>query len=229
MKVGSVKKHVVIALPSYAGTVQIGTMRSLMHDMVALLKRGDLVSVSDESCNTELAVARALTVSRFLKGPGTHLVMVDHDVMWQAGGLLKLVDHGEDCVAGIYPMRKDPIAFPLRWLDDSKPNSFDTHGTKPLISVGGVGAGFLCCSRSMLQRMTEEYNNLAFERDGETTWDLFDRVMIGKRRLGEDYSFCERWRRMGGKVWVDPDIHMGHVGMKVFSGTFGQWGDGNGS
>lgn len=228
MKGGSVKKHVVIALPSYAGTVHIGTMRSLMHDMVHLMKRGDTVTVSDESCNTEIAVARALTVSRFLAGPGTHLVMVDHDVMWQAGGLARLVDHGEDCVAGLYPMRKDPISFAIRWLDD-EPNAFETHGHKPLLSVSGVSAGFLCCSRSMLEKMVAEYASEKFERDGETTWDLFDRVRIGDRRLGEDYSFCERWRRMGGKVWIDPDIHMGHVGMKVFAGTFGKWGDGNGS
>lgn len=224
MKGGSVKKHIVIALPSYSGTVHIGTMRSLMHDMIAFMKRGDVVTVSDESCNTELAVARALTVSRFLKTPGTHLIMVDNDVMWQVHGLLRLVDHGEDCVAGVYPQRKDPITFPLRWLDDDKPESFEQHANKPLLSVGGVPAGLLCCSRSMLQRMVDEYKGERFERDGEVTWDLFDRVRIGSRRLGEDYSFCERWRRMGGKVWIDPSLHTGHIGLKVFDGTFGTWG-----
>jgi hypothetical protein len=220
-------RHIVVAIPSYSGTVHIGTMRSLMHDVVAMMRRGDVVSVSDESCNTELAVARALTVARFLRMDGaTHLVMVDNDVMWSKGGILRLVDHDEDCVAGVYPQRKDPIAFPLRWLDE-QPNSYRQHPSKGLIEVGGVAAGFLCCTRAMLEAMVKEYASTRFVRDGEEAFDLFDRVMIGDRRLSEDYSFCERWRRMGGSVWVDPAIHMGHVGLKVFAGSLGEWSDGD--
>lgn len=220
------KKHIVVALPSYTGTVHIGTMRSLIHDMVKFMQRGDTVTVSDESCNTEVAVARALMVSRFLNGRGTHLVMVDNDVMWQAGGMLTLVDHDEGCVAGIYPYRKDPIGFPVRWLDDATPNSFEAHaGGKRLLSVGGVQAGFLCLTRGMLEKMVKAYADMRFTREDETSWDIFDRYMIGKRRLGEDYSFCQRWRDIGGKVYLDPTIHMGHVGAKVFAGTFGEWQD----
>lgn len=220
------KKHIVVALPSYAGTIHIGTMRSLMHDLVAFMKRGDVVTVSDESCNTEIAVARALMVSRFLRGKGTHLVMVDHDVMWQAGGLLQLVDHDEDCVAGLYPQRLDPLSFPIKWHDDAKPGSFVEHPAgKKLIGVGGVPGGFLCLSRGMLERMVVEYRSLVFKSNDETTCDLFDRVRVGEHRLSEDYSFCHRWRAMGGKIWLDPDINMGHVGLKVFQGKFGDWQD----
>lgn len=38
---------------------------------------------------------------------------------------------------------------------------------------------------------------------------------------GEDYWFTERWREMGGEVWVDPDIHFTHSGRKSWSATFG--------
>jgi hypothetical protein len=39
-----------------------------------------------------------------------------------------------------------------------------------------------------------------------------------RHKYGEDYSFCKRWRDMGGQVWVDPSISMGHLGTKIWKG-----------
>lgn len=217
------KPHVVIAVPSYSGAVNIGTMRSIIHDLMDMAKLGWAVSVSDESNNAELAVARALMVKSFLDGPGTHLVMVDNDVMWQAGGIRRLVEHGKDLVAGVYPYRRDPLGFPLRWLDDED-GKFEQDGQ--LLKVGGCQAGFMCLSRRMLEQMWREYQpDLVFARDGCTIVDLFDRYRIGQRRLGEDYSFCQRAIDCGFSVHIDPSIHMGHVGPKVFEGSLGRYDD----
>ena len=38
---------------------------------------------------------------------------------------------------------------------------------------------------------------------------------------GEDYWFTERWRRMGGKIWVDPEIEFTHRGSKAWAANFG--------
>lgn len=37
---------------------------------------------------------------------------------------------------------------------------------------------------------------------------------------GEDFYFAERWREMGGTVWVDPDIHFTHSGFKAWEANF---------
>ena len=72
----------------------------------------------------------------------------------------------------------------------------------------------------------QEFAKLKFKTNGEmVAWDIFDRLRDGDLRYSEDYSFCERWRAMGGKVWIDPSIQMGHVGLKVFQGSFGAWED----
>jgi hypothetical protein len=34
--------------------------------------------------------------------------------------------------------------------------------------------------------------------------------------LSEDYSFCERARRCGYKIWADTTIRLGHIGKYVF-------------
>lgn len=218
------KPHVVVAIPSYSGSVNIGTMRSVLHDVMEMAKLGWAVSVSDESNNADIAVARAMMVSNFLANlAATHLVMVDNDVMWQAGGIRKLVEAGVDLVAGVYPFRRDPLGFPLRWLDEED-GKFEQAGT--LLKVQGCQAGFMCLSRKLLETMWREYEgSLAFARDGKTMVDLFDRYRIGQRRLGEDYSFCQRAIDCGFAVHIDPSIHMGHVGLKVFEGSLGRYGD----
>lgn len=216
-------RHIVIAIPAYSATVSLATMRSIVHDLMQLMRRGDSVSVEDECGNTDITDARAAMVGKFLAGPGTDLVMVDHDVCWEANALLKLIDYPVEFVSGIYPKRIDPLQFALRYIED-RPEIWGDQKTG-LIEVAGVSAGFMRCSRSMLEKMAEAYPGLAYVRDDKTFWGFFDpyRLDDGKRKLSEDYSFCQRWRDIGGKVWADPNIKMGHIGLKTFGGSLGEW------
>jgi hypothetical protein len=213
-------RHVVIAIPAYSGTIHLGTMRSLILDVTALMQRDDNISIDDECGNTDIADARSAIVARFLKGNGTDLVFVDHDVMWEEGALLKLVDYPVDFVAGVYPRRAEPIEYSVRYLDQKEIMADVQTG---LIEVAGVAAGFMRCSRAMLERMVGDYAGLNYVRQEKTYCGLFDAYRLDDRKLSEDYSFCQRWRDIGGKVWIDPEIKMGHVGSKVFTGHFGQW------
>lgn len=214
-------RHIVIAIPAYAGTIHLATMRSVIRDMTALMQRGDIVSIDDESGNTDIADARAVMVTKFLSGAGTDLVFVDNDVCWEAGALLRLVDYETDLVAGIYPRRADPVDFPIRYIEERSELHADPE--TGLLEVAGVPAGFMRCSRSMLEQMRWSYAGLSYERHGRETLGIFEPYKMDRRKLSEDYSFCQRWRDIGGKVWVDTEILMGHVGMKSFDGRLGDW------
>lgn len=227
-------KNVWIAIPAYTGTIHLGTMRSLITDMLMLVERGDRVHIFDESGNAMIADCRALIVAKFLEGDGTDLVFLDSDVCWEAGKLVKLVDDPVDFRVGIYPQRKDPIGYCVRW-DQSKPELIADPKTG-LLGIDGAPAGFMVLSRACLERMTERYSELS-------TWNgevasrkycaLFDPYWMndvplptggrGSLKLGEDYSFCQRWIDIGGRIWVDPEIKMGHVGYKTFCGSLGDW------
>ena len=37
--------------------------------------------------------------------------------------------------------------------------------------------------------------------------------------VGEDITFCRRWRSMGGKIWADPAGSIAHVGEQIHQGA----------
>lgn len=214
---------IMVAIPAYTGTIHLGTMRSLMTDLLALQARGDEWVVHDECGNALIADARALIVSQFMASDCDQLVFVDSDVSWEAGALLKLVDAKVDFVAGIYPQRKDPINYCVKWLSEGELWADKETG---LLEVAGVPAGFMRISRNMIERMIEQYPDTEFyveSAPNTRAWALFCDYRIGKHKMGEDYAFCRRWTDMGGKIWVDPEIKMGHVGYKTFVGHLGDY------
>lgn len=215
--------HVMVAIPAYSGTIHLGTMRSLFTDLLTLQARGDVWSLHDECGNALIADARALIVAQFLDSKADTLVFVDSDVSWEAGALLKLLDAPVDMVAGIYPQRKDPINYCVKWQD--KPELVADPQTG-LLQVDGVPAGFMKLSRKQLESMVEQYPDSEFyveNAPNKKAWALFADYRIGKHKMGEDYAFCRRWTDMGGKIWIDPEIKMGHCGYKTFTGHLGDW------
>lgn len=216
--------HIVIGVPAYTGTLHIGTMRSLFRDMTTAMQRGDQVSILDECDSCYLDDTRAALVAKFLHGDGDVLVAIDHDVTWQAGALLRIVDAPVDFCAGAYPYRKTPIEFPVRYLGKDEIWADPATG---LIEVEGAPGGFCKYSRAMLEKMVAAYADLEFLCARSPTGKavgLFESYRIGDgHKLGDDYAFCRRWRDLGGQVWVDPEITMGHIGNAVHIGNLGEW------
>lgn len=219
------RKNIVVAIPAYTGLVHCGTMRSVLYDVMALVNAGHQLRVVEEIGNADIARCRSMIVAKFLAQPeATHLVMIDSDVCWEHGGLGRLVDAGVDFVAGAYPMRVgDGTQFHMRML----PREVHTADPKTgLVEVEAVPAGFMCLSRTMLERMVKAYEASKFsfrECPGGVAYDLFDAYWETdsdglRHKYGEDYSFCKRWRDIGGQVWVDPSISMGHLGTKIWKG-----------
>jgi hypothetical protein len=216
-------KHVFIGLPAYTGQIHLATFRSLVHDYVGLIERGDSVEVFDESGNAMIADCRAVIVQKFLETKATHLVFVDTDVSWEKGALLKLVDHDEDFVGAAYPYRRDPIEYPLSWDLDTDEVWANRKG---LIEVWGLPAGLMCLSRAMLEKMVAAHPELMFlttNTESKKACGLFEPYRDGEMKYGEDYSFCNRWRDLGGKIYLDPEIKTGHIGYKTFVGHVGDW------
>ncbi len=217
-------KHVYIAIPCYSGRVDLGTMSCLLDEVFALNAAGVRVTLQDERGNSMIAHSRDMICSKFLASEATDLMFIDDDVTWEPGSMLKLLNYPVDVVAGIYPLRVDPIKFPVRYMDKAELKGDEENPA--LLEVEGVPAGFVRISRHCLEQMVLKYPEKRFaDRHAPKgyAWALFDNIHEGDVYFGEDYSFCRRWRQIGGKVFVDPEIEMGHVGPKHFAGKFGDW------
>ena len=89
------------------------------------------------------------------------------------------------------------------------------------MTTKGCQAGFLRISRKALAKMRDAYPELLArdKKRGRWMYMLFDPMIVDKEPLGEDFAFCERWTRLGEKIFVEPDIDFGHFGFMTFTGN----------
>lgn len=218
-------KHVMVAIPAYTGTIHMGTMRSLMTDLLALIKRGDKFTLVDDQGNALIADCRGIIATNFYHSDCDELVFIDSDVCWEEGGLLKIIDAPVDLVAGSYPARVDPIKYNIHFIQERKELWADPD--TGLLEVEAVPTGFMKISRKCIEQMIEAYPETYYSdrtKDNQF-WAFFDSYVepVKKWKYGEDYSFCYKYRKIGGKVWLHPEIEMGHIGNKTFIGHIGNY------
>lgn len=214
---------VLVCIPAITGTVHMGTMRALFAELLGVIREGwefDLFEVVGCSLMED---ARNLCASKFLDTGYTDLVFVDADVAWTAGAMVRLIKQPVDVVAAVYRHRADPVSWPVKWLADRE--FLQADPATGLLEVEAAPTGFMRITRAALLKMTEAtpwyHDHVA---PGRKSWMLFDRIRDDNgQKWGEDFAFCRRWRALGGQVWIDPEIEMGHIGNKTFTGHIGEW------
>lgn len=201
----------------------MGTMRLLMAETLGFMQAGWTWDLFDIQGCSLMDTARNLMVSTMLGRGFDDIIMIDDDVVWEPGALIKLLNKPVDLVAASYRHRADPETYPVRWLEDRDELWADPE--TGLLEVEGVATGCLRISRAAALRLTEaaEWYNDSRAPEGRS-WRIFGRILDDEHNLyGEDYSLCKLWRSIGGKVWLDPEIRMGHIGFKTFEGKIGDW------
>jgi len=81
--------------------------------------------------------------------------------------------------------------------------------------------------REVIERMIAAYPETRYERAHAysrfkmaQSYALFD-CMIDKETgayISEDFAFCQRWRDIGGKIWLDTEGKLTHTGAYNFCG-----------
>jgi hypothetical protein len=82
----------------------------------------------------------------------------------------------------------------------------------PLCEVKKTSAGCLLISRKAMAKMIERFGRFRFER-GRNPPRLFN---FTDEIPDDSYHFCEQWRSMGGKVYVDGRTRLSHQGAVQF-------------
>jgi hypothetical protein len=217
------KKHLFLVLPSYTGHIWIPTMTSLFYGLWGL--EDTRIELCPILFDAQIAMTRSQAAMLFLNSAATDLVMCDWDMVFPAEALARLISHPVDVVGCDYPRRREPICYSTRFLRNGKgwDLSVDDNG---LIKVEAVPSGLLRISRHAITQVVEAYPDLYYIDElmpGHKGCALFSNLIENSRSWGEDISFCRRWRKIGGEVYLDPEIQVSHWGQKQFQGDYGHW------
>jgi len=145
----------------------------------------------------------------------------------------KLVSHNIDFVGGLYAVKKQGVKKCSSITFDGSTPQFDTG----LVEMGWLSTGCWCLKRSVIERMIAEYPELTYDGDdnvsGKKIHGLYipkihevkkgdfpnanDLQLPFKKYLSEDWSFSQRWKQMGGKIYADTSIVLNHIGKFSYS------------
>lgn len=232
---GSLFKHkVIIATPfrtMEAASQYIGSLVQL----VKVLERAridwdhwglDGDSYADRAKNT--------LAQRFFEmggDPEDCLFYIDSDEDFDVLGFWRVLLAKEEVVGANYMIKNNWGHWGAKWKTDpeGRPIGRVKSDGSALLEAEWLTGGFLRIKRSALQKYHDHYTDLRFydpsadPNNPERLYTVFfERRREGLGFLGEDRLFCKRWAEMGGTLWIEPNVTIGHYGVKCWKGNLDQ-------
>lgn len=168
--------------------------------------------------------ARNFMVRQFLMSDAPVLLFIDDDVGFDAKNVGRLISADGDVVGGCYPLKQDNEEYPVRIQADKE---FLQAREDGLLEVEGVPTGFMAIKRHVLEAMAEKRKYLSYRQKGFPTGPehpvIFERATTERHRWSGDLNFCREVRGLGFKIFVDPEMHFTHEGLKRWHGHLGNW------
>jgi hypothetical protein len=148
----------------------------------------------------------------------THVLWLDDDQWCEDVAVVpELLELGVDVVGVPYTNKRPP----LRWVHRDLPAALALDpvalaaAPKDCIEVAGLGFGFTLTSTAALRRLSANARVYTDHPNPHRCADIFGQLYhhpaqdqghdvpdADQALLSEDFSFCLRWRRAGGRVYV---------------------------
>ena len=210
--------RVHICMPCYGGMLTESTFMSYIKWSNAARQLG--IDWTMETMTNESLISRArntLTAKFLHNKDSTHLMFIDADIGWEPWHLMVMLDRQVDVIGGLYPMKSLPVKWCVNGFEGAE------EGANGLQEVTKTGTGFLLIKRDVFEKLDAHPAVKPFINDIGLPVELnphmktyFDTAVRENRYYSEDWTFCENWRDIGGKVWVDKRVLLKHTGTYVF-------------
>jgi hypothetical protein len=209
--------------PVWQYTVALAETCVLLHSLGIRFHYASVVGSS------VLPRARNVLVARFLASGATDLMFIDDDVGWDQNDVVRLLASDQPLLAGITRKKvdkwEDVEGWGCEFMPGNERGGFATDAAGN-IEVGRVATGFLRVQRTVFEEMIRAHADWKRPRvpelsPGEEPF-YYRFFAYDDNELTEDYVFCDRWRAIGGRVFVDPHVKLSHVGQKAYSGVLGE-------
>ena len=211
--------RVHICMPCYGGMLTESTFMSYIKWANTCRQLG--IDWTMETMTNESLISRArntLTAKFLHNKESTHLMFIDADIGWEPWHLLVMLNAQKDVIGGLYPMKSLPVKWCVNGFDGAEVSEDGT-----LQEVSKTGTGFMLIKRDVFEKLNAHPATKPFINDIGLPAELnpymktyFDTAVRENRYYSEDWTFCENWRDIGGKVWVDKRVLLKHTGTYVF-------------
>jgi hypothetical protein len=209
--------RVHICMPCYGGMLTESTFMSYIKWSNTCRQLGLDWTMETMTNESLISRARNTLTAKFLNNKeSTHLMFIDADIGWEPWHLLVMLDAQKDVIGGLYPMKSLPVKWCVNGFDGAA-----EEGT--LQEVSKTGTGFMLIKREVFEKLNAHPATKPFINDIGLPAELnpymktyFDTAVRENRYYSEDWTFCENWRDLGGKVWVDKRVLLKHTGTYVF-------------
>lgn len=217
-------RKLMIAIPAYDGKINISAAFQLPQLALASQQHGFQIHLAHLSGCSIITRARNSLVNQFLESDCTELLFIDADINFTYQDVIRIMalGGGKDVVAGAYPRRaKDQMFFADIYYNDHGGIEITEDG---LLRVNRIGTGFMLIQRHVFETLKAKHPEWKYwvDVEGKDHYSFFDFAVTEKGYMGEDYLFCDRASACGYKVYIDPEINLGHFGSTEFTGHFGE-------
>lgn len=236
--------HLFVATPCFGGMVTTRYMQCLIALFNHGREHGFLVSAEFLNHESLITRGRNTLLTRFLDTPtATHLLFIDADIGFNPVQVWRMLAFDRDVVAGMYPLKliewdrhalehvragEAALTAPQRYVGTPCAGT-DLKRDGPFVTAEYAGTGFMMIRRGAVLRMAEAYPQTRYRAvhtsarpsNSPNQFALFD-CMIDPETgdyLSEDYTFCNRWRALGGEIWLDTEGELMHIGPYEFYGN----------
>ncbi len=208
-------QSVFIATPTINGHVDARYTASLVDTTRLLAKVGTTYQLDFEIGNSIVSDARNCLVSRFLSSNCTDLLFIDSDLAWKSDDVIRLLSWNVPLVGAAYRRKVEKIDFGIKFGQQ-------IQKIESLFKADRISTGFLRVRRDVFNLMIKKYPSLRLKTHGgkpaDNLYAFFDNSIVDGAYVGEDFTFCDRWRNAGGDVLVDAEISLAHIGAHSYEG-----------
>lgn len=96
-----------------------------------------------------------------------------------------------------------------------------------VIEVEEIGAGFMLIAREVFDTMAQAHPEWKLKdpkitiesKAKDFVYSFFEYGMYDGNYYSEDYSFCKKWRSLGGQIYADLSINLSHFGIEEYHGN----------
>lgn len=208
-------RTVMIAAPCHNGLIDVWYVSSLAETCkLGLMKNINVVPIY-MSYDSLVQRARNDIVKLALESNVDDLFFIDCDQDWNPEDFFRLLDYDVNVVAAPVPKKSDFGGYNVKM--DSEYIEVEENG---LISVNGIGTGMMRVRTSFLRKIWEDSEEYSEKQHGKTCRNVFEVKVVDGELMSEDIVFCEKIRNLGEKVYIDPNVKCGHIGVKKWVGDF---------